>query len=90
MTLQEILNQLLAEPQPLVLQMAERDYTPLRVSLLRKFKNYRQLCESVGMDTYKDMYIMCSYNKDKLIATFQLEHKSRARRVPKSYMIAKL
>lgn len=90
MTLQDILNHVLTESEPLVLTMAANEYATLRVSLLRKYKTYRELCVDVGMDQYDDKFVMCSYDKDSLLATFKLEHKSQGRRVPRNYMVAKL
>lgn len=90
MTLQEIFNVITGELEPVSLQMGRQTYASLRASLIRKFKQQRELCDSVGLEHFNGMYIACEYDSETMTATFALKHKSAAKRVPKQYGVLKL
>lgn len=90
MTLQEIFNIITGDSEPVSLQLDSATYNSLRASLIRKFKQQRELCESVGLEHFTGMYVACEYDNDTMTATFALKHKSAAKRVPKQYGVLKL
>ena len=90
MTRQEIFNTITGTGEPVSLMLDQATYSSLRASLLRKFKQQRELCEGVGLEHFSGMYIACEYDNETMTATFALKHKSAAKRVPKQYGILKL
>lgn len=96
MTLQDIFDQLLLEPDGGTYAMAARDYNTLRASLLRKYKSYADQCADMDLTHYKDMYVQCVFKKNAEdggltgTASFKLVSKAASLRVRKNYVLVGL
>jgi len=89
-TLQEIFNAVVLEEQTLTVNTSKREYESLRVALVRKFSNYRTQCQLVGISSYDDRYVQCSFDKAVQEASFRIAWREDSKRTPKDYLIYKL
>lgn len=89
-SLQEIFNAVVLEEEQLVVEIDKKSYDSLRVMLVRKFTNYRKQCQSVGIPSYDDRYVSCSFDADLQQATFKLKWLEESQRVRKQYAVYKL
>jgi hypothetical protein len=97
MTLQEIFNTVVMDDEQLTINLPDkRAYDNLRVALVRKFSGYRQQCQAVGIPSYDDKYLSCSFaatgepGTGTSTGTFQLKWREDSKRVRKEYAALKL
>lgn len=89
MTLQEIFNTVVMNDEQLTITFPDkRAYDNLRVALVRKFTGYRKQCQAVGIPSYDDRFVSCSF--DGNAGTFQLKWLEDSKRVRKQYAALKL
>lgn len=90
MTLQDIFNAVVLSGETVNIPFADASsYNSLRVALLRKFKGYRDSCQSIGMDAYNGVYISCSRDASG-VGSFVLKPLEESKRVRKQYAALKL
>lgn len=78
MDLQDVFNEIVMEGKTLSFQLESvAVFHARRVSLLRKFKNYQELNESVGLPVDTDAYIRCIWDPKTLIASFSMQVKTK-------------
>jgi hypothetical protein len=95
MTLQEIFNTVVMNDEQLTLTLADRRaYDNLRVALVRKYTGYKRQCQDVGIPSYDDKYLSCSFatsgDTGASTGTFQLKWLEDSKRVRKQYAALKL
>ena len=95
MTLQEIFNTVVMNDEQLIIPFQDRrSYDSLRVALVRKFSTYRKQGQSVGITSYDDRFISCTFacNVETATATgtFELKWREDSKRVRKEYAALKL
>lgn len=90
MTLQDIFNSVVLANETVSIPFADvASYNSFRVALLRKFKGYRDSCQSIGLDAYDGVYIACSRDASG-VGTFAVKPLEESKRVRKQYAILKL
>ena len=71
-----------------------RAYDNLRVALVRKYAGYKRQCQDVGIPSYDDKFLSCSFatssNTGTPTGTFQLKWLEDSKRVRKQYAALKL
>lgn len=95
MTLQEIFNTVVMNDEQVTITFPDkRAYDNLRVALVRKFTGYRKQCQAVGIPSYDDRFVSCSFSVEAssgtLRASFQLKWLEDSKRVRKQYAALKL
>jgi hypothetical protein len=90
-TLQDIFNSVVLELETVAIPFdSKKDYENMRVSLLRKFRIYKQQCSDVGISSYDDRYLSASFDSVNGMGVFQLKDQAESGRVRKQYLITKL
>jgi hypothetical protein len=80
-TLQSIFNSVVMDGETIrVSALSQKEYESLRVMLVRKFIAYQKQCSSIGMETYDDKFLKCSYASTEQVGTFRLCNTTEHRR----------
>lgn len=75
--------------EPVKLQLPDaKVYNNLRTGLLRKYSRYRAGCQAVGITSYDERFISCTFSDT--LATFQLKWLEEAKRTKRQYAALKL
>lgn len=91
MTLNEIFHTVVAEGEQVTVPLADKkQYENLRTALVRKFSNYRKQCQDIGLESYDDKFMSCSFDASICTASFALKWKEESKRVAKQYAVFKL
>lgn len=89
MTLQEIFNAVVMNDELVSVMLTDRKtYDSLRVALVRKFSNYRAVCQQAGIESYDGRFLSCTYLEST--ASFSMKWKEESKRVAKDYQVLKL
>ena len=81
--LQGIFNEILEGKKKKVLFIHARHYDSTRSNLLRKFRTYLALLESLGGPNFlEEKFLKCSWNGEEVSGTFYLEEKTKRTNVP--------
>lgn len=67
-----------------------KQYNSFRTGLLRKYSRYRAGCQQVGITSYDERFISCSFDGTARVGTFQLKWLEESKRVRKQYEVLKL
>lgn len=84
-SLQVVFNRIIAGEVVTVLFYDEKAYNSARVSLLRKFRNLKDLYDSIGADhPYTGKYLQCSIDRKELLGKFMIADESERKNTPNS------
>lgn len=91
LTLQDIFNQVVMNDETVAIPFADaKQYNSFRTGLLRKYSRYRAGCQQVGITSYDERFISCSFDGTARVGTFQLKWLEESKRVRKQYEVLKL
>lgn len=91
LTLQDIFNSVVMNEETVVIPFSDaKSYNSFRTGLLRKFTRYRAGCQEVGITSYDERFISCSFDSASGTAAFQLKWAEESKRVRKQYTILTL
>lgn len=89
LTLQDIFNQVVMNDEQVAIPFQDaRSYNSFRTGLLRKYSRYRAACQQVGIASYDERFVSCSF--DGTVGTFQLKWAEESKRARKQYAVLKL
>jgi hypothetical protein len=89
--LQQVFNILTLQQQSIAVSFPDKKaYESLRVSLVRKFSGFSEVCSTAGLETYEDQYLQAEWNDADKVGTFALKPKSESKRVKKDYLVKTL
>lgn len=90
--IQKVFNAVISGETVKLLFFDKKSYDSFRVSLLRKFRNYRNFVESLGGSRpLADNYIKCSFDGTTGTGTYSLGTESERKNIPsKVYQVEEL
>jgi len=72
-SLQSLFNSIVMDGETIsVSGLSKKEYDSLRVMLVRKFLAYKTQCQSIGMETYDEKFMKCTYKVSENLAEFRL------------------
>jgi hypothetical protein len=83
--LQNVFNKITAGEEVYLLFATKKSYDSVRVNLLRKFRNLKELYESLGADSpYDGKFLQCSFEKDTVRGRFVIADGEKRKNIPAS------
>jgi hypothetical protein len=90
-TLQELFNAVVMAEETVEIPFNDaKSFNNLRTMLLRKYSRYRRACQHVGIESYDERFISCTFDQATKLGSFQLKWAEESKRVKQAYAVLKL